>query len=68
MKTRSETASSVSALSTSVYGGGVGAATSPTSTRRGPSRPMCSQIDDDPGPPLKTKVIGRSVTWPSSRV
>ena len=29
---------------------------------------MCSQIDDDPGPPLNTNVIGRSVTWPSSRV
>ena len=25
---------------------------------------MCSQIDDDPGPPLKTKVIGRAVASP----
>ncbi len=29
---------------------------------------MCSQTDDDPGPPLKTKVIGRLVRSWSSRV
>ncbi len=68
MKTRSHTASRVSALSTSAYGGGVGASTPPTSTRRGPSSPMCSQIEAEPGPPLKTKAIGRWVTSaPSAR-
>ena len=29
---------------------------------------MCSQIDEEPGPPLKTKVIGRAVTSASSSV
>ena len=29
------------------------------STRLGPAVPMCSQTDAAPGPPLKTKVIGR---------
>ena len=28
-------------------------------TRRGPSAPMCSQIEAEPGPPLKAKVSGR---------
>ena len=68
MNTRSEAASRLSGLSTSRYGGGCGAVTSPRSTRRGPSRPMCSQIDEEPGPPLNTNVIGRVVTSPSSRV
>ncbi len=28
-------------------------------TRRGPNVPRCSHTDDDPGPPLKTNVMGR---------
>ena len=28
-------------------------------TRRGPSAPMCSQMDADPGPPLNANVSGR---------
>ena len=68
MKTRSLTASRVSGLSTSLYGGGVGASTSPTSTRRGPRSPRCSHTDAEPGPPLKTKEIGRSVTSAPSSV
>ena len=30
-----------------------------TTTRRGPRMPRCSQMDDEPGPPLKAKHTGR---------
>ena len=36
-------------------------------TRLGPSAPRCSQIDADPGPPLKTKHTGRVVGSAPSR-
>ena len=35
---------------------------------RGPSRPMCSHTEAEPGPPLKTNAMGRSVTSASSSV
>ena len=59
MKTRSEVRSNDWRLSVSPYGGLVSAPTSPITTRRGPNSPMCSQTEDDPGPPLKAKVTGR---------
>ena len=31
------------------------------STRRGPRAPKCSHTEEDPGPPLKEKVSGRSL-------
>src|SRR5262245_16960118 len=68
MKTRSEWASRVSALSTRPYGGGSRSPASPISTRRGPSSPRCSQTLDDPGPPLNANVTGRLLGSTSSRV
>ncbi len=59
MNTRSLWASNVSALSASRYGGGSGLSTSPDTTRRGPNRPRCSQMLDEPGPPLNANVTGR---------
>ena len=38
-----------------------------STTLLGPSAPMCSQIEADPGPPLKAKVSGRlAASSPSS--
>jgi hypothetical protein len=68
MKTTSLCCSSVSALSTSAYGGGASSPASPETTRRGPSRPRCSQMLDDPGPPLNANVTGRSAASASSSV
>src|SRR5580658_1200882 len=36
-------------------------------TRLGPSAPRCSQIDADPGPPLKAKQTGRVAAGAFSR-
>src|SRR5262249_11535328 len=52
MRTTSIRSSGLYALSTTWYGGGGVGAASATATRRGPRAPMCSQIDEDPGPPL----------------
>ncbi|MBV9345599.1 MAG: hypothetical protein JOZ03_11495 [Gammaproteobacteria bacterium] len=46
---------------------GVGSG-SPTTTRFGPSAPMCSHSEEEPGPPLKAKVIGRAPPRASRRV
>lgn len=61
MKTRSVAGSQESGLATSLPGGGGGrgGALSPMTTFRRPTAPRCSQTEDEPGPPLKTKVIGR---------
>src|SRR2546430_2871417 len=67
MKTRSEWASNVCALSTSPYGGAARVPASPLTTRRGPSSPRCSHTLDEPGPPLNANVTGRSAgSAPSS--
>src|SRR5262249_9609482 len=58
MNTRSVTSSSDDSLSTTLYGGGSRAPASPICTRRGPNAPMCSQMDDDPGPPLNLNATG----------
>lgn len=41
------------------YGGGPAKPSSRNFTRLGPSRPMWSHTEDEPGPPLKEKVSGR---------
>src|SRR5215469_17842728 len=60
MNTRSECLSKVWLLSAMPYGGGSKSPASPISTRRGPSRPRCSQMLDEPGPPLNANVTGRA--------
>src|SRR3990167_1941042 len=47
------------ALSVNLNGGGGISPSSVRRTRRGPSTPMCSHTDDEPGPPLNENVIGR---------
>src|SRR5215470_5088843 len=59
MKTRSQTSSNDSELSSSLNGGVTIPPTSTEETRLGPNAPMCSQMEDEPGPPLYTKASGR---------
>ena len=59
MKTRSVRSNSVFSLSTSRYGGGGASPSSARATHFGPKAPKCSHTDDEPGPPLNAKVIGR---------
>src|SRR5882672_7018063 len=69
MNTMSVTSSNEDSLSTILYGGGNKFPTSPISTRRGPSAPICSHNEPAPGPPLNANVIGRFVaSCTSSRV
>src|SRR4051794_14904334 len=60
MKTRSVDVSQVCGFSSSRYGGAHGKPFSGALTRIGPATPRCNQIAAAPGPPLKTKVIGRA--------
>ncbi len=50
-----------------VYGGGGIVPSSRVTTCFGPTAPRCSQIDADPGPPLKAKQTGRVLGSASSR-
>ena len=59
ISTRSLLSSSVYGLSSMRYGAGGMNPSGCSTTRRGPSAPMCNQIDADPGPPLKANVSGR---------
>src|SRR5262245_5553393 len=59
IKTRSVKSSQHDSLSASAYGGGGVIPSGPMTTRLGPSAPMCSHTDDEPGPPLYAKVIDR---------
>src|SRR5271166_4597874 len=59
MNTRSKCSNHDSWLSVTVYGGGGIVPSSRMTTRFGPSAPRCSQIEEEPGPPLKTKQTGR---------
>src|SRR5208282_419395 len=59
IKTRSLLSSRQFSLSVTEYGAGAVGSALAVTTRRGPKAPMCSQIDEDPGPPLYTKAIGR---------
>ena len=59
MNTRSKCSNHDSGLSVTVYGGGGIVPSSRMTTRFGPSAPRCSQIDAEPGPPLKAKHTGR---------
>ena len=52
MKTRSDLSSKLYSLSTSLYGAAGIDPGLPTATRLGANDPMCSQIVDEPGPPL----------------
>src|SRR5271157_5231139 len=59
MKTKSVSSSNEYSLSVN-WNGGFGKLPSNSSiTRLGPSNPICSQTDDEPGPPLNENVIGR---------
>ncbi len=64
--TRSVLSRTLKALSTTWYGGGGVGAASAVTTRRGPRAPMCSQTDEEPGPPLNANVIGRRAAPPAS--
>src|SRR5689334_15938104 len=66
MKTRSVKPSHVCAFSVNRYGGAGGNPFSGSATRIGPAAPRWSQTDAAPGPPLKTNVIGRSLSAASS--
>src|SRR5215470_5303345 len=59
MKTRSERSSKQSGLSSSLYGAGGVIPAFTVATRRGPNEPMCSQTEEEPGPPLYKKEKGR---------
>src|ERR1700690_3471531 len=59
IKTRSVCSSNVYSLSVSLKGGGGRLPSSCRTTRRGPSSPRCSHTEEEPGPPLKEKVMGR---------
>src|SRR5947207_13714059 len=67
MKTRSKCSNHESGLSVTVYGGGGIVPSSRMTTRFGPRAPRCSQIDDEPGPPLNTKHTGRLAAALSAR-
>ena len=67
MNTRSKCSNQDSWLSITVYGGGGIVPSSRMATRFGPSAPRCSQIEDEPGPPLKTKHTGRVFASASAR-
>ena len=60
--TRSVKASQDSSLETSRGGIRGGVPSAGNATRSGPTAPMCRNADDAPGPPLKTKVTGRSAS------
>ncbi len=66
MKTRSARSSQVASLSTSLKGGAGIVGSSGAATRRGPRAPICSQTDDEPGPPLKLNRSGRDSAGPAS--
>src|SRR5579883_237538 len=68
IKTRSVSSNSDHSLSTNRYGGGSAEPSSARRTRRGPSSPRCIQTEEEPGPPLKEKVTGRSDAETSCRV
>jgi hypothetical protein len=60
MNTRSATSIRLCGLSATPKGGTLEGFTSRSSTtRRGPTTPMCNHSDDEPGPPLNTKSTGR---------
>src|SRR5437773_8722729 len=67
MNTRSKCSNHDSWLSVTVYGGGGIVPSSRMATRFGPSAPRCSQIEEEPGPPLKTKHTGRILGSASTR-
>jgi hypothetical protein len=65
-KTRSVNASHDDSFSTNL-GGMLGSdPSSGKATRFGPTAPMWRYADDAPGPPLNTKVTGRSRSFPSA--
>src|SRR5437773_8602369 len=66
--TRSVWSSSVYWLSSKLYGGGGALPSGSRRTFLGPNAPRCSQTVDEPGPPLKTKVMGRVVGFAPSLV
>ena len=69
MKTKSDSSSSDSLLLTSRKGGGGKLAVFLERNAFGPSRPRCSQTEEEPGPPLKEKETGRPAALvASSRV
>jgi len=57
---RSVKASHDSSFGTSAGGNRGSVPSAGNATRSGPTAPMCRYADDAPGPPLKTKVTGRS--------
>jgi len=59
MKTRSVRSSHVDSLSAIWYGGAGASPSGVRLARLGPMAPMCSQIEAEPGPPLKQYVTGR---------
>ena len=59
MKTRSKCSNQLCGLSLTAYGALGMLPSSGTTTRFGPSAPRCSQIEAEPGPPLKAKHTGR---------
>lgn len=68
MKTMSKCSNQLCGLSSTAYGGSGMRPSSGTTTRLGPSAPRCSQIDAEPGPPLKAKHTGRAAaSAPCSR-
>ena len=59
MNTRSKCSNQLCGLSSTRYGAAAMLPSSGTTTRLGPSAPRCSQIEAEPGPPLKAKQTGR---------
>src|SRR5258705_9655794 len=59
MKTISVLSSHELGLSTYLYGGGNVFPSSVIKTILGPRAPICNQTEEEPGPPLKEKRIGR---------
>jgi hypothetical protein len=67
MNTMSKCSNQLSGLSEIEYGPTGIEPSSGTTTRFGPSAPRCSQIEAEPGPPLKAKHTGRdAAAAPSS--
>jgi hypothetical protein len=58
-KTRSKCSNQLCGLSATAYGASGMLPSSGVAMRFGPSAPRCSQIDAEPGPPLKAKHTGR---------
>ena len=65
IKQRSVKPSQLSSLSVNFIGGLGVLPSSLKGTFWGPTAPRCKNAEAEPGPPLKTKVIGRFMSLPS---